>query len=90
MHYAHGTKHWTGMISRECFSRLRGHFGKRAWPERGHGFGSVEALGRNLHRMPDGSLINGIILDEPSKPSVESLVLFYAAQGPQRFPHELV
>jgi hypothetical protein len=37
-----------------------------------------------------GALINGVALDEQSRPSVESLVLFYARQEPLLFPPELV
>jgi hypothetical protein len=37
-----------------------------------------------------GALINGVALDEQAKPSIESMVLFYAAKEPVLFPSELV
>jgi hypothetical protein len=37
-----------------------------------------------------GAVVNGIALDEKSKPSVESLLIFYAGLDPLLFPADLV
>jgi|HubBroStandDraft_2_1064218.scaffolds.fasta_scaffold1126976_1 hypothetical protein len=37
-----------------------------------------------------GAQVNGVALDESAQPSVESLVLFYAAWEPHLFPRKLV